>query len=76
LEIQVVATKDVSILAPVIQREILYRLLVGDQGARLRQIATVGSQTQQISRAIDWLKDNFTQPLSIDELASHANISH
>jgi transcriptional regulator GlxA family with amidase domain len=49
---------------------ILYRLLVGEQGARLRQIATVGSQSQQIARAIDLLKDNFTQPLRVDELAS------
>jgi transcriptional regulator GlxA family with amidase domain len=54
---------------------ILYRLLVGEQGARLRQIATVGSQSQQIARAIDLLKDNFTQPLRVDELASHANMS-
>jgi len=66
--------KDIPILAPIIQREILYRLLVGEQGARLRQIATVGSQSQQIARAIDLLKDNFTQPLRVDELASHANL--
>jgi AraC-like DNA-binding protein len=67
--------KDIPILAPIIQREILYRLLVGEQGARLHQIATVGSQSQQIARAIDLLKDNFTQALRVDELASHANMS-
>ncbi len=59
--------QDIPILAPVIQREIIYRLLVGDQGERLRQIASAGSQSHQIARAIDWLKGNFTQPLSIDE---------
>jgi hypothetical protein len=37
--------KDIPILAPIIQREIIYRLLVGDQGARLRQIASAGSQS-------------------------------
>ena len=67
--------KDIPILAPIIQREILYRLLVGEQGARLRQIATVGSQSQQIARAIDLLKDNFTQALRVEKLASHANMS-
>ncbi|MBJ6802293.1 AraC family transcriptional regulator [Geomonas propionica] len=67
--------KDVAILAPMIQREIIYRLLVGDQGARLRQIASAGSQSQQIARAIDWLKGNFANPLRIDELATKVNMS-
>jgi len=67
--------QDIPILAPVIQREIIYRLLVGDQGERLRQIASAGSQSQQIARAIDWLKGNFTQQLRIDDLAAQANMS-
>ncbi len=67
--------KDIPILAPIIQREIFYRLLVGDQGARLRQIASAGSQSQQIARAIDWLKGNFTRPLRIDHLARQVNMS-
>ena len=69
------APKDIPILAPIIQREILYRLLVGDQGTRLRQIASAGSQSQQVARAIDWLKGNFTRPLRIDDLASQVNMS-
>jgi AraC-like DNA-binding protein len=67
--------KDIPILAPIIQREIIYRLLVGDQGARLRQIASAGSQSHQIARAIDWLKTNFTRPLRIDDLASQVRMS-
>ncbi len=67
--------KDIPILAPIIQREIFYRLLVGDQGVRLRQMASAGSQSQQIARAIDWLKDNFTRPLRIDDLAAQVNMS-
>ena len=66
---------DIPILAPLIQREIFYRLLTSDQGARLRQMAQAGSQSQQIARAIDWLKINFMQPLRIDDLASQANMS-
>jgi len=67
--------KDIPILAPIIQREIFYRMLVGDQGTRLRQMASAGSQSQQIARAIDWLKGNFTQPLRIDDLATHVHMS-
>jgi AraC-like DNA-binding protein len=67
--------QDIPILAPIIQKEILYRLLVGDQGEQLRQIASVGSQSNQIARAIDWLKENFTQQLKIDDLAKKVNMS-
>ena len=67
--------KDIPILAPIIEREIFYRLLVSDQGARLRQIAAAGSQSNQIARAIDWLKGNFTKPLRIDDLAAQVNMS-
>ena len=67
--------QDIAILAPIIQREIIYRLLVGAQGERLRQIASAGSQSHQIARAIDWLKGNFSQPLSIDDLAAQVRMS-
>ncbi|MBJ6726692.1 AraC family transcriptional regulator [Geomesophilobacter sediminis] len=67
--------RDIPILAPIIQREIVYRLLVGEQGGRLRQIASAGSQSQQIARALDWLKDNFNRPLRIDDLAAEARMS-
>ncbi len=67
--------QDIPILAPIIQREIIYRLLVGEQGGRLRQISAEGSQSRQIARAIEWLKGNFTQPLRIDDLAAQARMS-
>ena len=67
--------QDIPILAPIIQREIIYRLLIGDQGIRLRQIASAGSQSHQISRAIDWLKSNYTSQLRIDDLAKQVNMS-
>ena len=67
--------QDIAILAPIIQREIIYRLLVGDQGERLRQIASAGSQSHQIARAVDWLKGNFTEPLRIDDLAAQSSMS-
>ena len=48
---------------------------MGDQGARLRQMASAGSQGQQIARAIDWLKSNFRQALRIEDLATQVNMS-
>lgn len=67
--------EDVPILAPFVQREIFYRLLVGEQGPRLRQIVTAGSHSHQIARAIDWLKDNFKEPLRVDNLAAYIGMS-
>lgn len=66
---------DIPILGPIIQKEILYRLLVGDQGARLRQIASAGSPTQLIGRVIEWMKEKFDQPLRVDELAAKVGMS-
>lgn len=67
--------QDIPILAPIIQREIIYRLLVGEQGLQLRKIAAAGSQSQQIARAIEWLKGNFSQQLRIEDLAEKASMS-
>lgn len=67
--------ENIPMLAPLLQREILYRLLIGDQGARLRQIAAVGTRGNQIARSIDWLKDNYSQPLRIEELAGLVRMS-
>jgi AraC-like DNA-binding protein len=67
--------QDIPVLAPNIQREIIYRLLVGDQGARLRQIASAGTQSHQIARAIDWLQSNYSQSLRIDDLAAQVSMS-
>lgn len=65
----------IPILASLIQREIYYRLLMSDQGARLRQIISADSQSQRIARAIDWLKSNYARSLRIEELASHVQMS-
>lgn len=66
---------SIPVLAPLIEREIHYRLLKSDQAARLWQIASVGSQGHRIARAIDWLKMNYTATLRIDDLAAHVQMS-
>lgn len=67
--------QDIPVLAPLIRREIIYRLLIGDEGARLRQMVTAGSQSQHLSNAISWLNRNFTAALRIDRLALMASMS-
>jgi AraC-like DNA-binding protein len=65
----------IAVLAPIFQREIHYRLLLSDQAARLRQIASVGSQSHRIARAIDWLKLNYSSPFRVNELATRVQMS-
>ncbi len=66
---------DIATLAPLIEREIYYRLLQGGQGGLLRQIATAGSHLSRVARAIDWIRENYAEPASIEELAQHAGMS-
>jgi AraC-like DNA-binding protein len=67
--------KDVAMLAPLIRREILYRLLRSPQGHRLYEIAVSNSQTHRVSQAVQWLNGHFHMPLRIDELAREVNLS-
>jgi AraC-like DNA-binding protein len=69
------APRDIPILAPLAEREILYRLLLGDQASKLRQIAFAESKLQQINRAIGWIKRNYREPFSIDAVAAEARMS-
>lgn len=62
-------------LAPLVSRELHYRLLTSDQAGRLRQLASVGSQSHLVTRAIDWLKANYAAPLRIEELAERVHMS-
>jgi AraC-like DNA-binding protein len=66
---------DLPLLAPLIERELIYRLLTGEQGARLAQIAAAGGQGQHIARAIQWLKQHYNKPLRIGDLANMVNMS-
>lgn len=67
--------EDIPTLAPLVRREILYRLLRGEQCAQLRQIASSGTQGHRIGRAVNWLRQNFHQPLQIERLANEVNMS-
>ena len=67
--------RDIPVLAPLAEREILYRLLRGDQSSRTSQIAFAESKLQQVNRAIGWIRRNFREPFSIDAVAAEARMS-
>jgi AraC-like DNA-binding protein len=69
------APAEAHILAPLIKREIIYRLLIGAQGSRLRQIAVLGGYTHHIARAIERLRQDFNQPLRIENIAREFGMS-
>ncbi|MBD1871255.1 AraC family transcriptional regulator [Leptolyngbya sp. FACHB-671] len=66
---------EAHVLAPLIKREIIYRLLMGEQGNRLRQIAVLGGYTHHIARAVDRLRKDFNQPLRIENVARELGMS-
>ena len=69
------APRDIGVVAPLVEREILYRLLVGDQSRTVRQIALSDGKLRQVGRAIDWIKDHFREPFSVRVVASEARMS-
>jgi AraC-like DNA-binding protein len=66
---------DVPFLGKLLQREIIYRLLQGTLGDRLRSVATVGDQSHRTAKAITWLRENFEKHLNVDQLATMAGMS-
>jgi AraC-like DNA-binding protein len=67
--------RDAVVLAPLVLREIHYRVLLGELGQRLRELCRLESQTQRIARAIELLRARYTQSVSIDDLARVAHMS-
>lgn len=66
---------DIPVLAPMVKREIFYRLLMNGQGAVLRQLVQKDSHTQRIARAIRLLREHYVRPLRVDDLARQAHMS-
>src|ERR1700731_1659238 len=69
------APQDPPFFGKLLQREIIYRLLQGPQGDRLRSIATLADQSYRTEKAATWLRDNFKKALNVDELASMTGMS-
>ena len=67
--------EQIPVLAPMIVREIHYRLLTGPRGKYLRAINTTGTRGSRIAQAITWLRNNYKEPLQVDELAKKVNMA-
>lgn len=66
--------QDIPFLSGLIQREIIYRILQGPEGARLRAIATMGDQSHRTAKAIAWVRTNYAKPLRVEDLAKIAGM--
>jgi transcriptional regulator GlxA family with amidase domain len=67
--------QDIPFLSGFIEREIMYRILRGPEGARLRAIATLGDQSHRTAKAIGWIRANYARPLRVQELADVAGMA-
>jgi AraC-like DNA-binding protein len=66
--------EDIPFLSGLIQREIIYRILRGPAGTRLRAIATLGDQSHRTAKAIAWIRANYAKPLRVEDLAHMAGM--
>jgi len=69
------APPDARVLAPLVRREIVYRLLMGEQGDRVRHLAVLGGDTNRIAKAIERLRNDFDRPLRIEDIAREFGMS-
>ena len=69
------APQDIPFFGKLIQREIIYRLLQGTQGQRLRAMGTLGDQSHRTAKAVAWLRANYQKPLRVEQLATVAGMS-
>ncbi|MHA4946927.1 AraC family transcriptional regulator [Micromonospora sp. SD19] len=67
--------RDVTVLAPLIKREILWLLLSGEQGAAVRQLGLADSSLSHIARAVRWIRDHYAQAFRVEELARLSGMS-
>ena len=66
---------ECKVLAPLVIKEIVFRLLMGGQGARLSHLLALAGDTRRISKAIGYLRENFDQAVRMDEIAQELGMS-
>ncbi|GAA0420990.1 AraC family transcriptional regulator [Acrocarpospora corrugata] len=67
--------RDATVLAPLIKREILWRLITGEQGAAVRQLGLADSSLSHIARAVRWIRDHYTQAFRVEDVAQLSGMS-
>ena len=67
--------EEARFLRPLVTREIVFRLLKGEQSGRLRQIAVLGGHAHRIAGALERLREDFDRPLRIEDVARESGMS-
>jgi AraC-like DNA-binding protein len=67
--------RDLPMLAPMIEREILWLLITGEQGATVRQLGLADSSLTHVNRAVRWIRDHYAETIRVDELARLSQMS-
>jgi len=67
--------RDRRTLAPLVKREILWRLMTGDQGDAVRQLGLADSSLRHITRAAQWIRENYARPFRVEEVAQLSGLS-
>jgi AraC-like DNA-binding protein len=67
--------RDRKALAPLYKREILWRLMTGEQGDIVRQLGLADSSLSHITRAVRWIRENYTRPFRVEEVAQLSGMS-
>ncbi|MFI6925849.1 AraC family transcriptional regulator N-terminal domain-containing protein [Nonomuraea spiralis] len=66
---------DIAVLAPLVKREILWRLITGEQGPTVRQFGLPDSGLSHVARAVQWIRDHYAQPFAVEDVARLAGMS-
>ncbi|MET7293093.1 AraC family transcriptional regulator [Streptomyces griseoloalbus] len=67
--------RDRAVLAPLYKREILWRVITGDQGAAVRQLGLADSSLSHISRAVRWIREHYAEPFRVEDVARLSGMS-
>jgi AraC-like DNA-binding protein len=67
--------RDAAVLAPLVKREILWRLITGEQGAVVQQLGLADSSLTHIARAVRWIRDHYTQSFRVEDVARLSGMS-
>ena len=67
--------RDIRVLAPLVEREILWRLITGEQGAIVRQLGLADSSLTHIARAVRWIRDHYAQSFRVEDVAQLSGMS-
>lgn len=67
--------QEIAALSGLIRREIVFRVLQGAEGSRLRAIAAIGNQSHRTAKAVEWIRKNYAKPLRVEELAEMSGMA-